>query len=219
MHNILLVFVESSCLLTVFIYWLMLFLDLFTIVVVKLGQVVLRNIFWQLHWLQSCCDLFQFANLTTRENVPVFNQWLTVRYPKPAIQFSQCLIKTWREKLTYENSTLLNVIFNLYRMCMVIHIQIHRELLDILLSVHTQFVFSTLLILDVNNDGFLDEQELEALFTKEVKKKKKKYRNFTCFKKCLQECLYFPQVHIGVLDYKLEYSGWKVWTLHVSTQL
>lgn len=55
---------------------------------------------------------------------------------------------------------------------MVIHIQIHRELLDILLSVHTQFVFSTLLILDVNNDGFLDEQELEALFTKEVKKKK-----------------------------------------------
>lgn len=34
-------------------------------------------------------------------------------------------------------------------------------------------VFSTLLFVDVNNDGFLDEQELEALFTKEVKKKKK----------------------------------------------
>lgn len=56
---------------------------------------------------------------------------------------------------------------------MVIRIQVHGELLDVLLSVHAQFVFSTLLILDVNNDGFLDEQELEALFTKEVKKKKK----------------------------------------------
>lgn len=55
---------------------------------------------------------------------------------------------------------------------MVIRIQVHGELLDVLLSVHAQFVFSTLLILDVNNDGFLDEQELEALFTKEVKKKK-----------------------------------------------
>lgn len=90
---------------------------------------------------------------------------------------------------------------------MVIRIQVHGELLDVLLSVHAQFVFSTLLILDVNNDGFLDEQELEALFTKEVKKKKKKYKNFTCFKKCLQECLYFPQVYREALDYKLEYSG------------
>lgn len=81
---------------------------------------------------------------------------------------------------------------------MVISIQIHGELLDVLLSVHNQFVFSTL-ILDVNNDGFLDEQELEALFTKEVKKKNQ-HKNFTCFKKCLQECLYFPQVYMGALD-------------------
>lgn len=43
-------------------------------------------------------------------------------------------------------------------------------------------VFSTLLFVDVNNDGFLDEQELEALFTKEVKKKKK-FRNLTGFTK------------------------------------
>lgn len=33
------------------------------------------------------------------------------------------------------------------------------------------FFFFKLLFVDVNNDGFLDEQELEALFTKEVKKK------------------------------------------------
>lgn len=46
----------------------------------------------------------------------------------------------------------------------------HGELLHVLLSVHTQLLFSTLFV-DVNNDGFLDEQELEALFTKEVKKK------------------------------------------------
>lgn len=46
----------------------------------------------------------------------------------------------------------------------------HTHLLHVLLSVHTQLVFSTLFV-DVNNDGFLDEQELEALFTKEVKKK------------------------------------------------
>lgn len=51
-------------------------------------------------------------------------------------------------------------------------------------------VFSTLLFVDVNNDGFLDEQELEALFTKEVKKKKK-FRNLTGFTKWLQGCLYF----------------------------
>lgn len=48
----------------------------------------------------------------------------------------------------------------------------HGKLLHVLLSVDIQLVFSTLLFVDVNNDGFLDEQELEALFTKEVKKKK-----------------------------------------------
>lgn len=45
------------------------------------------------------------------------------------------------------------------------------ELLCVLFSEHTQLIFSTFLFIDVNNDGFLDEQELEALFTKEVKKK------------------------------------------------
>lgn len=45
------------------------------------------------------------------------------------------------------------------------------EPLRVLFSEHTQLIFSTFLFIDVNNDGFLDEQELEALFTKEVKKK------------------------------------------------
>lgn len=36
---------------------------------------------------------------------------------------------------------------------------------------YSAFFFLKLLFVDVNNDGFLDEQELEALFTKEVKKK------------------------------------------------
>lgn len=76
---------------------------------------------------------------------------------------------------------------------MVIHIQIHRELLDILLSVHTQFVFSTLLILDVNNDGFLDEQELEALFTKEVKKKKKSTGTLLVSKNACKNVCIFPK--------------------------
>lgn len=54
----------------------------------------------------------------------------------------------------------------------------HGDLLHRLLSVHTQLVFSTLCFLDVNNDGFLDEQELEALFTKEVRSSET-----TCFNK------------------------------------
>lgn len=53
----------------------------------------------------------------------------------------------------------------------------HGELLHLLIPVHTQLLFSTLLFVDVNNDGFLDEQELEALFTKEVEKKKVKKLN------------------------------------------
>lgn len=76
---------------------------------------------------------------------------------------------------------------------MVIRIQVHGELLDVLLSVHAQFVFSTLLILDVNNDGFLDEQELEALFTKEVKKKKKSTRTLLVSKNACKNVCIFPK--------------------------
>lgn len=52
---------ELYCWLTIFFYSLLLFLGLFTDLVVKLGQVVLSYVFWQLHWVHSCCDLFQLA--------------------------------------------------------------------------------------------------------------------------------------------------------------
>lgn len=64
------------------------------------------------------------------------------------------------------------------------------DLLCVWLFICTRLVFLKFLFVDVNNDGFLDEQELEALFTKEVKKK-------SSISKGLQGCLFFPSIFGG----------------------
>lgn len=63
-----------------FLQIFILLLNVFTNLVVKLPQLVLSNIFWQLQSVQFCCDLFQFANLRSREIAlefcPASQKWL-----------------------------------------------------------------------------------------------------------------------------------------------